>query len=236
MKDESAENEDPALKTLSQVFKSLFNSNSSSSDQGTSSKSEPGTSASANVNPMGPLFGQQLPNEFMTFLQGLSPLFMGKEGSADLEKLALSNQILSQQQTNTADSEFSPFKLLKLLEPLINENVVKETQRVYEFHIRCKSNDNYTEDKNEVFYLDLKHSPKGAIGIGTSIYGNADCIIRLSDEDLKELLMDELKPFTAYMSGRIEIEGDLQDVFKLKKLIKSITKTLSVKKFKNLIH
>jgi putative sterol carrier protein len=71
--------------------------------------------------------------------------------------------------------------------------------------------------------------PKGQAGIGFSLYSKADCIIKLSEEDLFDLLTDNLKPFTAYMNGRIEIDGDLQDVFKLKKLIKSVTAVLPKK-------
>ena len=57
--------------------------------------------------------------------------------------------------------------------------------------------------------------------------GLPDKVIATTDKDLNELIQDKLKPFTAYMSGRIEIEGDLQDVFKLKKLIKSVTSVIS---------
>ena len=47
-------------------------------------------------------------------------------------------------------------------------------------------------------------------------------MIKLNDEDL-----NNLKPFTSYMSGRIEIDGDLQDVFKLKKLITSVSTVIN---------
>ena len=77
--------------------------------------------------------------------------------------------------------------------------------------------------------MDLKNVSKGKAGTGNSIFSKADCIIKLSEEDLFDLLSDNLKPFTAYMSGRIEIDGDLQDVMKLKKLIKSITAVLPKK-------
>lgn len=71
---------------------------------------------------------------------------------------------------------------------------------------------------------------KGKIGPGHAPFSKTDCVIRISDDDLNELLMDKLKPFTAYMSGRIEIDGDLQDVFKLKKLITSVSKVISAMK------
>lgn len=139
----------------------------------------------------------------------------------------------SQPSTSAAaasESGVSPYKVLKLLEPLINESLVKEIQTVYEFHIKSKSTSQYEHDKCEIFHLDLKYAPKGKLGTGPYMFAKVDCIIKLSDQDLNELLTDNLKPFTAYMSGRIEIEGDLQDVFKLKKLIKSVTTVLVPKK------
>jgi putative sterol carrier protein len=137
---------------------------------------------------------------------------------------------------NQSSSQFTPYKLLKLLEPLLNESVVNEIQTVYEFHIKMDSqnpNRNYQQSQIEIFYLDLKNAPKGMIGQGPSPFSKADCIIKLNDEDLNELLLDKLKPFTAYISGRIEIEGDLQDVFKLKKLIKSVS-TIAASKIQQL--
>ena len=120
-------------------------------------------------------------------------------------------------------NKMSPFKVLKMLEPLINESMVKEIQTVYEFHISSTSERGLVE----IFFLDLKNLQKGRIGQGHSPFSRTDCVIRISEEDLNELLTDNLKPFTAYMSGRIEIDGDLQDVFKLKKLISSVSKVIA---------
>ena len=129
---------------------------------------------------------------------------------------------------NKGINQISPIKLLKLLQPLLNENLVKDINLVYEFHIKSTKNQNaYEQDKYDIYYLDLKNVPSGQVGIGNSLYSKADCIIRTTDKDLNDLIQDKLKPFTAYMSGRIEIDGDLQDVFKLKKLIKSVTSVIN---------
>jgi hypothetical protein len=205
-------NEDPALKTLSQVFKSLFSSTSSSS---TSDSNIPKTSqAAANSESQ-----MNFPQEIMTFFQSFNANLANQQQN-DSGAISLNKQ---NAECVESGKEMSPMKLFKLLEPLINENLVKEIQTVYEFHIKIvNSSDRYSEERVETFHLDLKNSPKGLIGRGASLFSKPDCTIKLNDQDLKELLSDNLKPFTAYMSGRIEIDGDLQDVFKLKKLINSV--------------
>ena len=226
------------------VFKSLFNGGNSSdkpSKQGASSGEEKAPDSKT---------GGLDPNLF-AILQGMTPFIVppveeedAKNASSSTEKTLggnlmnffMPNSDVKETKVTQAtenESEFSPFKLLKLIEPLLNENLVNEIQTVYEFHIRMESlnNDkNYQESRVDVFHMDLKNVPKGKIGRGSSLFGKADCVIKLNDADLAELLIDKLKPFTAYMSGRIEFEGDLQDVFKLKKLIKLVATITGIKK------
>ena len=182
-----------------------------------SSDSKPKTS-----NPQTP---GQLPAEILSMFQGMMPTVIpnASTGSNNLAKKSNASNDENQ-------SENLPFKLLKLLQPLLNESLIREIQTVYEFHIKHKGANQYEEDKYEVFFLDLKSLPSGNMGIGACLFAKVDCVIKLSEEDLKDLLTDNLKPFTAYMSGRIEIEGDLQDVFKLKKLIKNVTAAIGTSK------
>ncbi len=224
IRDESNENgEDPALKSLSLVFKSLFNNSSSSAVSAAPSTS----AASALANQ---------PNDLMAFIQTITQSLanatpVNDANSQFLLQSMMPSHLMPKVDDSNANgsSELTPYRLLKMMEPLINENLVKEIQTVYEFHLRIKKNLN-EEEKIEIFHLDLKNSAKGQLGLGPCMFSKADCIIKLSDEDLSDLLTDKLKPFTAYMSGRIEIEGDLQDVFKLKKLIKTVTSVFMSKK------
>ena len=206
------EGEDPALKTIKSVFMSLFN-------RGDSDDSKPKTSSSAAQS-------GQLPAEILSMFTGMMPTVIPNGNGSPLSQPF--PNINPTQQGNK--EEGLPFKLLKLLQPLLTEHLIREIQTVYEFHIRTKGANQYEADKFEVFYLDLKSMPAGSMGVGSCLTAKVDCIIKLSDEDLKELLTDKLKPFTAYMSGRIEIEGDLQDVFKLKKLIKNVTAAIGTSK------
>lgn len=218
------EGEDPALKTITTVFKSLLGGNSSD-EIGT------GTSGPKVETPLG-----QLPNELLKFIEGLSQpmsvpnadlagsMFGGMFGGMGQQQQQPHPQSsVINMESAASENKMSPYNILKLLEPLINESHVKEIQTVYEFHIQSKNDENNVE----IFYLDLKNMTKGKIGPGTSPFSKTDCVIRMTDEDLNELLSDNLKPFTAYMSGRIEIDGDLQDVFKLKKLISTVSQVLA---------
>jgi putative sterol carrier protein len=219
---DQTEGEDPALKSISLVFKSLLNNNSTDNGKGSNAESKSNTTDA----PTG-----QLPNELITFIQGLSSAFVLPNGSGsnqnEINEMIFGAVRASQTDADNIDEKkMTPFKILKLLEPLIKENMVNEIKTVYEFHIKTKNKQDGHETI-EIFYLDLKNLPKGQIGHGNSPLSKVDCIIKLSEDDLHELLTDKLKPFTAYMSGRIEIEGDLQDVFKLKKLINSVSTVIA---------
>jgi erythrocyte band 7 integral membrane protein len=214
IKDESeASGEDPALKTIKSVFMSLFNRDSDDSQPKSSSASQP----------------VQLPAELMSMFTGMMPSVIPNDFAPLNSSLEFQSVHASESEKGSPKKSESnlPFKLLTLLKPLLNESLIREIQTVYEFHIKAEKHANkYEEVQNDIFYLDLKTLPNGNIGIGPCLFSKVDCVIKLNDEDLNDLLTDKLKPFTAYMSGRIEIDGDLQDVFKLKKLIKSVTSAI----------
>ncbi len=203
------------------VFKSLLGGNSTTSGVPTGIKPE----SSLNT----------LPAELMKFIEGLSqPMVIPNNSEMASALFPFMNMnpsepattVIEMEEVNASDNKMSPFKILKMLEPLMDESMVQDTQTVYEFHISST-----TEiGKIEVFYLDLKNMKRGKVGQGNAPFSKCDCAIRINDQDLNELLTDNLKPFTAYMSGRIEIDGDLQDVFKLKKLISSVSKVIAAMK------
>lgn len=47
----------------------------------------------------------------------------------------------------------------------------------------------------------------------------ADCTIRLSLSDLEDLISGDLSPTTAFMTGKIKIEGDMSVAMALSQLI-----------------
>ena len=49
--------------------------------------------------------------------------------------------------------------------------------------------------------------------------GDADCTIKLSKENLEEMMAGELNPTMAYMSGKLKIEGDMTVAMQLSQVI-----------------
>ena len=47
---------------------------------------------------------------------------------------------------------------------------------------------------------------------------HADCVIRASEENLLRIVRGELNPVTAYMTGRVRVEGDLSLATRLRDL------------------
>jgi putative sterol carrier protein len=129
-----------------------------------------------------------------------------------------------EQQTETPtppqQQAISPEQLLGLIEPLINESLVNEIKTLYEFNIKNEQNEQIKK-----FYINLKYD-QGSVGYGNYLVENPtakfDCCIKINEFDLNEILLERLAPFNAYMSGRIEIDGNLSDVLKLKKILTSL--------------
>lgn len=161
------------------------------------------------------MIGSEIPPELLAQFQ------MGEMNSGGQKTVSMPTTSKSA----ASESVDSPMGVLKLIEPMITEKLVAEINTTYEFHIKIESEPSSVE----IYHLDLKTPPRGSIGKGPNIFSKTDCSIKLSDRDLTDLLTDQLKPFTAYMSGRIEVDGNLQDVFRLKKLIGSVTNNFLAK-------
>lgn len=52
--------------------------------------------------------------------------------------------------------------------------------------------------------------------------GNPDVVLEVAEEDLQELMLGELRPLAAYMSGRLRVQGDLQLALRLEELFKAV--------------
>ena len=53
----------------------------------------------------------------------------------------------------------------------------------------------------------------------STIDGPADCTIKLSLGDLEDLVSGELNPTSAYMTGKIKVEGDMSIAMQLQQFI-----------------
>lgn len=68
-----------------------------------------------------------------------------------------------------------------------------------------------------MWYMDLK-SGSGKIGQGEPPNG-ADCTMTLDSEDFVKMFKGELKAVSAFMSGKLKIQGDMGLAMKLEKLM-----------------
>lgn len=63
----------------------------------------------------------------------------------------------------------------------------------------------------------------GAAGAG-SLCREPDVTLSMSDNDLLAMFQGELRPFVAYTSGRLKIQGDIKTAMKLEELINLLKK------------
>lgn len=63
----------------------------------------------------------------------------------------------------------------------------------------------------------------GAAGAGP-LYREPDVTLSMSDSDLLAMFQDKLRPFAAYTSGRLKIQGDIKTAMKLEDVIKLLKK------------
>ncbi|XP_015674692.1 hydroxysteroid dehydrogenase-like protein 2 isoform X2 [Protobothrops mucrosquamatus] len=98
------------------------------------------------------------------------------------------------------------FKLIKVM---INEDIVKTTQGVYQFEL--------SGEEGGTWYIDLKNKG-GSAGIGEPP-GKVDVIMNMSGSDFVKMFSGKLKPTMAFMSGKLTIRGDVGLAIRLEKLM-----------------
>uniref|UniRef100_H3CAS8 Hydroxysteroid dehydrogenase-like protein 2 n=1 Tax=Tetraodon nigroviridis TaxID=99883 RepID=H3CAS8_TETNG len=92
---------------------------------------------------------------------------------------------------------------------VINEDVVKSTQGVYQFDL--------SGEHAGTWFLDLK-SGSGSLGPGEPAV-RADVVMNMDSSDFTKMFAGKLKPTMAFMSGKLRIKGDMTLAIKLEKLM-----------------
>jgi len=92
---------------------------------------------------------------------------------------------------------------------LINEDIVKKIGAVYAFDIKG--------NESGKWFLDLKNG-NGACGKGEASTP-ADSTFVMKDEHFQQMFAGKLKPASAFMSGKMKIQGDMGKAMKLEKLM-----------------
>ncbi|XP_063722942.1 hydroxysteroid dehydrogenase-like protein 2 [Symsagittifera roscoffensis] len=107
----------------------------------------------------------------------------------------------------------TPESVINEMQSMISPEIVKDVGKVFLFEL--------SGDHSGTFYLDLKH---GTAGKGHPD-GSSDVTMKLSGSDFVNMVRGKLNSTTAFMSGKLKIEGDMFVAMKLEKLMKKIQKS-----------
>ncbi|NXF96204.1 STML1 protein, partial [Eubucco bourcierii] len=105
-------------------------------------------------------------------------------------------------------------ELLSAVEPVLSEALVSQVGASYQINITLPSGTKST------YFIDLS-SGSGRAGRGVP-EGSPDIVLEVAEQDLQDLFSGDLRPLTAYMSGRLQVKGDLQLALKLEELVKAM--------------
>lgn len=103
-------------------------------------------------------------------------------------------------------------KLLDGVKLLLSEALVQQVGACFQFDVSSQ------DGQHRSYYVDLSQG-SGAAGAG-AMCREPDVTLSMSDCDLLAMFMGELRPFAAYSSGRLRIQGDIKTAMKLEELIK----------------
>lgn len=98
---------------------------------------------------------------------------------------------------------------------MLNPEIVQRIGGVYVFHLKGK--------EPGTWFLDLKNGA-GAAGQGEAPgIANPDVVMSLTSDNFAKMFSGKLKPSTAFMMGKLKIQGDMTMAIKLEKLMKKMS-------------
>lgn len=107
-------------------------------------------------------------------------------------------------------------ELLSGVKLLLSESLVQQVGACFQFDVSSGDGQQHS------YYVDLSQG-SGATGAG-SLSREPDVTLSMSDCDLLAMFQGELRPFSAYTSGRLRVQGDIKTAMKLEELIKLLKK------------
>lgn len=99
----------------------------------------------------------------------------------------------------------------------VNEAATKDPERATA--IDCCYQFNITGDDAATYVLNLKSGTTSGF-LSTEPTSDANCTISVSGADWSAILAGEIDAMTAFMSGKVKVDGDLSQAMKLPKLMK----------------
>ncbi|XP_015199195.2 stomatin-like protein 1 [Lepisosteus oculatus] len=105
-------------------------------------------------------------------------------------------------------------ELLATVKSLLSERLVSQVGACFQFNIRLR------DGLETCYFVDLsKGSGRAGAGVPDRI---PDIVLQMSEEDLLAMFEGSLRPFAAYTSGRLAVQGDLKVAMKLEEVIKEM--------------
>ncbi|KAM6257603.1 stomatin-like protein 1 isoform 1-T1 [Porphyrio hochstetteri] len=105
-------------------------------------------------------------------------------------------------------------ELFSAVEPILSETLVSQVGASYQINITLPSGTRST------YFIDLS-SGSGRAGRGVP-EGSPDVVLEVGEKDLQDLFLGDLRPLAAYMSGKLQVKGDLHLALKLEELVKAV--------------
>lgn len=99
---------------------------------------------------------------------------------------------------------------------MLNEDIVKRTNAVYQFNVKGS--------EQGIWFCDLKNGT-GAVGKGEP-QTSPDATLTMDSKNFFAMFTGKLKPASAFMTGKLKISGDLKKAMALEKLMGSLKSKL----------
>lgn len=103
--------------------------------------------------------------------------------------------------------------LMTAVQPYLTADLVREFHCTYQFLL--------TGETAEKYFLDLKNGT-GSAEKGELPSGDPDVTLTMTHDDLSLVLREELNMTSAYMTGRLDVQGEIQSARKLGDLVQII--------------
>ncbi|XP_058263482.1 stomatin-like protein 1 [Hemibagrus wyckioides] len=112
-------------------------------------------------------------------------------------------------------------ELLAAVRLVLSESLVRQVGACFQFHISTSTG------QTRSYYVDLTQN-SGTCGAGEAT--QPDVSLSMSEQDMMAMFQGSLRPVTAYGSGRLRVQGDLNTAMKLDTLVKLLLKNKTLVK------
>ncbi|MFC4558548.1 SCP2 sterol-binding domain-containing protein [Virgibacillus kekensis] len=104
----------------------------------------------------------------------------------------------------------APTEIWKLIEQRLEQNSepYKGVNAVYEFRL--------TDEQDGTYQLEFSD---GTAAVHYTRQKDTDCILKMKEKHFKKFLLGKLNSTTAFMTGKIKIDGDISLALKLEKML-----------------